>query len=89
MKPPVSVQNEEALHKEQDDPTEHDEAMSNDQGDDLPRDVARETLAMQIKLAKSEGGGKQHHRSRDDIEKPLRLQGLCSRALSPRLSCRG
>jgi hypothetical protein len=50
MKTPVAVQNEDALHQKQDYPTEHGNAVNDDQGHNLMSDVAApKTLPMHKK----------------------------------------
>src|SRR5579859_1275223 len=82
MKPGIAVQNQNALHQKQDDPTEHRKAMDDDQGDNLAGDFASaKPLAMRKEPAESDDGRNQHYASGDHVEKPFRPQGPQSRAV--------
>jgi len=72
MKTRVTVQNQDALHEKYDYPTEHSEAMNDDQGENLVGDFASpKPFPMRKKQAKTDDGRNQHYASRDHIEKPF------------------
>jgi hypothetical protein len=61
VEPPITNQNEHALDKKQNYPTEHGKAVSHDERDNLLRDfAASQALSMQDKETKSHGRNYQH-----------------------------